>query len=102
MADKPRTFKLRISLEGMECNALRGIAELEQLAREGGEEPDHCENLANSARSCISAFRDTILALCKGEVAVEEVKDFWFHNVDTGTVPYRSEVIKFEPKGEAA
>lgn len=99
MADKQTTFKLKISLEGMASNARAAIDELEMLAREH-EDYDECDNSPYFAHSCISAFRDTILALCKGDVGVDEVKDFWFHNVEISSIPYQSEVIKFDEKGE--
>lgn len=93
------TFKLKISLERMASNARSAIDELAFLAREH-EDYDECDNSAYFVHSCISAFRDTILALCKGDVGLEEVKDFWFHNVEISSIPYQSEVIKFEPKGD--
>lgn len=90
-------LKLRISFVGIESNALRGIHELEELAKQH-EDYDEYSNTAFSARACISAYRDTILALCKGAVDVEAVTDFWFHRQDVKAIPYRNEVIRVPPQ----
>lgn len=100
-APQGKTIKLRISFTGMECNALRSLFELEELAK-SHEDFDEFANGAYTVQSCISAFRDTILALCKGMVDVEAVKDFWFNGVDVEQVPFSSDVIKFEEQDEAA
>jgi hypothetical protein len=101
MTESKRTLKLRISFTGMEGNALRGIRELEELAKEH-EDFDDGDNSAYAAKACISAYRDTILALCKGTVDIKAVKDFWFHNQDVAAIPFRNEVIKFDEESEAA
>jgi hypothetical protein len=53
------------------------------------------------ASPCISAYRDTLLALARGDKTIEEVKDFWFHRNDPAQIPYNGGVIKFTPE-EAA
>jgi hypothetical protein len=93
------THKLRISFTGISSNALADLAKLDRLASEHEEYED--DGLAYSARACISAYRDTLLALARGDTTIEEVKDFWFHNDDPAQIPYESQIIKFTEKDAA-
>lgn len=90
-------IKMRICFEGIASNAMRGIRELEDLAKQH-EDYDEYNNSAFAAESCISAYRDTILALCKGDADLETVKDFWFHGEDVSVIPYDCKVLKFTEK----
>lgn len=85
--------KLRISFEGIYGRAMNHLRGLETIAGVGH---DHFE-----VRECLSAFRDTILALAREETTLEEVQDFWFHNVHPATLQYESTVLEFtDPEEE--
>ena len=67
--------KLRISFTGIAWNAVHDLAKLDRMASEHEDYEDESDNLTYSARTCISAYRDTLLALARGETTIEEVKD---------------------------
>jgi hypothetical protein len=90
--------KLRISFTGIASNAAEDLAKLEEMAAAHEDYEEEDSNLAYSVSSCISAFRDTLLALARGDTTIDEVKDFWFHNADPAQIPYDGTVIKFTEK----
>lgn len=95
-----KKIKLRISFTGIAGNALRYLWELQELAKHH-EDYDEFSNAAYAVESCISAYRDTILAICKGDLDIETAKDFWFHNENVSSIPYDGKAIKFTAESEA-
>ena len=91
--------KLRISFTGAASNAKRAINILEALAQEH-EDFEGSENEAYHAETCISAYGDTLLALAKGDIDIEELRDFWFHNQDIQAIPYDGKVLTFNREEE--
>lgn len=73
--------------------------ELNDMAEGHDDYEGNGENLAYGIKSCISAYRDTLLALVRGDTDIEEVKDFWFHRTDPKTIKYDGTVVKFSEKG---
>ena len=86
------THKLTISATGACRNAKIDLRELVRQATDGAEDPD-IETF--SIETCIEGFYDTLLALAKGMITVEEMQAFWFKNEKVSDLGFIGKVVTF-------
>lgn len=86
-----------LSFEGIKYNAERQLKDIEALAKRH-DEYDEYEHQTGLIMACISAYHDCLLGIMKGEVEVDEIKNFLFHGYDAEKIkkiPYCGSVVKF-------
>lgn len=52
------------------------------------------------ARSAISALHDGLLAVAKGDITPDQVRDFFWHGDTLDDVPFFGDVLSFDDKPE--
>lgn len=94
------TIGRKISFANIEAAAVLAHSELYDLAV--------CHELyaesnvdSGAVGVCISAYRDTILALCRGDVTVEDARELWFAGEDPRVEHYDNKVITIREKRHA-
>ena len=80
---------MKIDFEGLTSNALDQISSAEAISGDDIYWVD-----LGHAKTCISAFHDTILGLCNGTFALEEVKEFWFSGKDINSIKLMGDIIR--------
>ncbi len=96
-----KTITVTMSFTGIMRNASDGVKVCEELIESGdfmwdGNEVDRAVNALGNIKTCLSAYHDTILGLLKGDVTLEEARDFWFRG-DAEAVKqaaYKGDILK--------
>ena len=94
---------MKLSFEGVRGNALRELRAIENLALRH-EDYDEDEHTSWAIKTCISAYHDCLLALMRGDVDVNEIKEFllaYKTPEEIAAIAYCGEVVMFK-KSEAA
>lgn len=94
---------MKLSFEGVRSNALRQLKAIEAVAKTS-EDYDEYDHEIGMIECCISAYHDCLLGIMRGDVGVDEVKDFLLAfktKEEIDAMPFCGNVVSFT-KREAA
>lgn len=94
---------MRVSGSGLARNGVLSLKEAQKLVNNAKNHSDLSELdeiHLYPAEAAINGFYDTILALLKGTVTLNEVRDFMFKDQDIGSMEYRGGLIEYTDKKE--
>lgn len=89
---------MKLSFEGCRSNALRQLREIKYVA-ETSDRYDEDEHGVYAIEMCISAYHDCLLALMKGDVELDEVRDFLLYKKtpeEIAAMPYCGNIVSFK------
>lgn len=98
-----RTITVTMSFPGIMANASDGVSEFDDIVGEcpyDDEYKDVLENSIGNIKTCLSAYHDTILGLLKGDVTLDEARDFWFRGdaEAISKLAYKGDILKIGAK----